>query len=407
MKFSNTAIALGIGAAAAAAGLSLLKVDKPVIIGSTVVFFAGGLMIAGRDEKGLNAHPENQSQDSNKEKEKELVMNAMEKLKVGDQNGALDELNQAIEVNETSLNDPQSSALFNIRGGCQMNLGNLLEATNDFNKAIDINSNNASAYFNRGACNYKNNDLQGAINDFNKSIEINPNNAKAYFNLGNLYLDSEGEEEAIPFYTNSIEVDPSNSDAYFNRGLAYEGNYDFEEAVVDFKKVIEIDPKRADAYYKLGDILYSEISNSEAESIKYLDKAIELDQTNAYAYFTRSKARNYLKDYEGALSDALKAYKIDPKLDDLDTDIASYYNDLGRHEDAIKWIDDEIAANRLTNIVINNVASGDEYIDASFYFERGRAQKALGDLKGACEDWKKAAELGDEDTAELLKQHCE
>ena len=39
--------------------------------------------------------------------------------------------------------------------------------------------------------------------------------------------------------------------------------------------------------------------------------------------------------------------------------------------------------------------------------DRGRAKKELGDLKGACEDWKKAEELGDEDAAKLLKEHCE
>ena len=53
MKLKNTVIALGVGAATFA-GLSLLKVDKPVVIGSTAVVVAGGLMIAGRDEKDLN-----------------------------------------------------------------------------------------------------------------------------------------------------------------------------------------------------------------------------------------------------------------------------------------------------------------------------------------------------------------
>ena len=39
--------------------------------------------------------------------------------------------------------------------------------------------------------------------------------------------------------------------------------------------------------------------------------------------------------------------------------------------------------------------------------DRGNMKKDWGDLKGACEDWKKAAELGDEDAAELLKEHCQ
>ena len=31
----------------------------------------------------------------------------------------------------------------------------------------------------------------------------------------------------------------------------------------------------------------------------------------------------------------------------------------------------------------------------------------VGDLKGACADWKKATELGNEGAAKLLKEHCE
>ena len=49
----------------------------------------------------------------------------------------------------------------------------------------------------------------------------------------------------------------------------------------------------------------------------------------------------------------------------------------------------------------------DRNSDGTFYFARGNTKEHLGDLKGACEDWKKAAELGDEDAAELLKEHCE
>ena len=42
MKLRNTAVALGVSPATAA-GLSLLKANKPIIIGSTDVFVAGGL----------------------------------------------------------------------------------------------------------------------------------------------------------------------------------------------------------------------------------------------------------------------------------------------------------------------------------------------------------------------------
>ena len=53
MKIFNTAIALGVGAAAAA-GLSLLKVNKDFVVGSIAVVVGVGLIIALRDEDNPN-----------------------------------------------------------------------------------------------------------------------------------------------------------------------------------------------------------------------------------------------------------------------------------------------------------------------------------------------------------------
>ena len=53
MKLRNTAIALGIGAATAT-GLSLLKVNKDLIVESTAVVVGAGLRIVGSNKKTLS-----------------------------------------------------------------------------------------------------------------------------------------------------------------------------------------------------------------------------------------------------------------------------------------------------------------------------------------------------------------
>ena len=53
MKVRNTAIAIGIGAATAA-GLSLLKVNKDLVVGSTAVVIGAGLMVALSEKNDLN-----------------------------------------------------------------------------------------------------------------------------------------------------------------------------------------------------------------------------------------------------------------------------------------------------------------------------------------------------------------
>ena len=40
------------------------------------------------------------------------------------------------------------------------------------------------------------------------------------------------------------------------------------------------------------------------------------------------------------------------------------------------------------------------------YFSRGAAKEVIRDMKGACEDWRKASSLGDKDAASLVENQC-
>ena len=45
--------------------------------------------------------------------------------------------------------------------------------------------------------------------------------------------------------------------------------------------------------------------------------------------------------------------------------------------------------------------------DSDAFFNRANIKKEIRDMRGACEDWKKGAELGDEDAVKLVQEHCE
>lgn len=57
-------------------------------------------------------------------------------------------------------------------------------AINDFNQAININPQYAEAYYSRGNARLELKDYQGAINDFNQAIKINPQYGDAYSSRG-------------------------------------------------------------------------------------------------------------------------------------------------------------------------------------------------------------------------------
>ncbi|WP_320674008.1 tetratricopeptide repeat protein [Prochlorococcus sp. MIT 1341] len=60
--------------------------------------------------------------------------------------------------------------------------GDYVGALKDFNKAIEIKSDDGLYFYFRGTCLNESNDYQGALRDFNQAIEMVPDNIDSYFN---------------------------------------------------------------------------------------------------------------------------------------------------------------------------------------------------------------------------------
>ena len=188
-----------------------------------------------------------------------------------------------------------------------------------------------------------------------------PNQAKAesavsYFNQGNFKFKVEDYYGAIADYSKAIEIDPRYVKAYYNRGLSKERLEDYEAAIADYSKAIEIDPKFNDAYYNRGSV--KDNLEDYYGAIADYSKAIEINPSYAKPYNNRCYVkRRFLKDYYGAISDCLIAKDLDP----------------------------------------NNF---NPYINLGF------AKKQLGDMKGACADWRQASYLGHEKSSQRVRNEC-
>jgi tetratricopeptide (TPR) repeat protein len=84
-----------------------------------------------------------------------------------------------------------------------------------------------------------------AIKDFNKAIELNPEDANAYFNRGGAYRDTGNYGQAVKDFTRAIELSPKDADAYDNRGIAYDLKGEYAQALKDYNRSIELNPESA------------------------------------------------------------------------------------------------------------------------------------------------------------------
>ena len=97
----------------------------------------------------------------------------------------------------------------------------------------------ATNSYDSGIEKYEQGNYQGAISDWSKAIEINPQDAIAYYNRGLAKGDLEDYQGAISDYTKAIEINPQNANAYVNRGIARESVNDLEGACRDWRKAAD------------------------------------------------------------------------------------------------------------------------------------------------------------------------
>lgn len=151
--------------------------------------------------------------------------------------------------------------------------------------------------------NYKKNNFEKAIQMFDKAIELNPNNANAYKHRGDVYFCTD-LEKAIKDYTKAIELKPNYIGAYSARAAIYYSplvDVPIAKAIEDYVTILNYANNFCEAYESLGEILYA---NEDYEWADFMfTKAIELKPKRFNYYMQRGK--NYLKlqKYENAIKD--------------------------------------------------------------------------------------------------------
>jgi tetratricopeptide (TPR) repeat protein len=331
--------------------------------------------------------------------------------KLGDYEQAIADFTKVIEL------DPGDALAYNNRGDAYYELGDYEQAIVDYSntgnayrdlgdysqaivhytEAIELDPNDATAYFHRGFAYYERGDYEEAIADFTKAIELKHDPLSwPYFNRGNAYYKLGDYEQAIADFTTTTKLAPEEAKPYNNRGRAYYELGDYEEAVADFTKAIELDPNyakaydnRGNAYLEQGDVegaandyvrqglIYAELGDY-GQAITAYTKAIEVAPGYARAYNNRGNAYRKLGDYEQAIADYAEAIELDP------SDALTYrnrglaYQDLGDYGQAITDFTKAIEL---------------DPSDALAYNSRGIAYRGQGDYEQAIADYTKAIEL--------------
>jgi tetratricopeptide (TPR) repeat protein/S1-C subfamily serine protease len=221
-----------------------------------------------------------------------------------------------------------------IRGLSKEKIGDNQGALQDFNSAIELNPNGDGFYGFRGLVKIKTGDYQGALKDANRSIELSPNNDLNYMTRAIIKLVLKDGQGALKDADRSIKLDPRNPENHNIRGVVRSQLGDNKNAIDDYSKAIELNPKNANYYASRAGSKYTLRDNKGA--LDDSNKAIGIDRNIELAYSIRGKAKSALGDKQGAIADFNRSIELNPNSSDGYVNRSIIKAELGDKQSAIK-----------------------------------------------------------------------
>ena len=276
----------------------------------------------------------------------------------GDFAGAFGDYDKALALKA------DDAALYEVRASLRMILRqdfNLI--LKDLDAAIAYGKKHEKVYTQRAAIRFQARDEAGAIEDYQTAIGLRPDSAAAYNGLSSIYAIRKDDAKAVSIledFVNAYEssgkkivapkreitatstVDlPSLSDknmqvgestVMFKSEAFSTGTMPTPEQMEEMTDKLEQSKNTALIYSNLAQ-LYEKQKNYD-KAMATVEKGLQIDPTDYYAYETRGKIRIGTGDYNGAVADLSKSIQMMPSMGSKYLDRGIAYLMLGKNAEA-------------------------------------------------------------------------
>jgi tetratricopeptide (TPR) repeat protein len=220
--------------------------------------------------------------------------------------GALSDFNMAMQLGKKDYKS------YSNRGAVYLDLGEYNNAIADYSQAIKLKPDHPQILADYGFAQMRSGNLKAAFESFSKSLSVQKVNPEVYVNRGTVRYNSGDFSGAIDDYDEAIKQNPRYVNAYFNRGLAKIMANDLNEAVMDFQATLKLDPGHVEAWSNMG-IAWSRMDNLD-KALQCYGEAIKLKPAYFEAWLNRGIDNYYNGDFTNALTDLDQAIKLNPSL---------------------------------------------------------------------------------------------
>ncbi len=178
------------------------------------------------------------------------------------------------------------------------------------------------------------------------------------------------------------------ADKYFQEGVIKLTTQDFKGAIENFTKVLEQNPSYFKAY-QMRSLSKNNLGDFEG-AISDMDTLITRYPDNSEYYDSRAYYKRNAGDFTGAIEDYTKAIELN-KNERYFINRGNVYANVEKYTRALEDYESAIGLDS---------ESGEAYCFV------GLAYLKMNKMELACENLKKAAELGNKSAYKTLKEHC-
>jgi|GEM_PF-491335 len=309
--------------------------------------------------------------------------------KLGDSKNSKIYYELALKENNSNKNLIESEAL--------VGLANLIEspqaAIELLNKAISINDKSGLAYGARMERYMSLGKVTQAYEDSKRALILNPDDATIYFNMGQLFSNYlSNSDSAVKYFEKAIKLSPqstSNGLIYMNLAVINHQSSKLESALANFQKAESFDSKNDLLLYNYA-LLLADL-NKNTEALEKISNAIDINSSDAEYFNLRGSILLSLSLLENAEKEFKKALEINPKYGTAFYNLGYLFGEQNNHEESIKYYGKAILLNYDLKATLVNRA-----------LEKIKIDNTL----GACADLELAYKLGRMDIKSLIEKNC-
>jgi tetratricopeptide (TPR) repeat protein len=287
---------------------------------------------------------------SEKEDRDEIYLDlAFEYESSGDFNDAIQILKEAIK-----LNPHNEGAIYEL-AYCYDQINDIDKAIQCYSDFIDENPYSFTAWYNLGNAYSKQDNFEKAVWAYDYCLIINEEFSPAYFNLGNAYLSLDKYQLSIENFEKCMEIDGEDGLALCYIGECYEQLENYDLAKHYYRRSIEFIPELPEAWLGLG--IVADLEGNTIEGINLIEKAIELDPSNAGFYHVLAGAYEKNTQFEDAKEAYLFSLELENSNEEAITDYIDFLIEANYWQEALDFIENyQVSSNlKITKelIIIN------------------------------------------------------